>query len=403
MPEIDFAHYAGREQAYIKHCLLAEYLSGWSYRVGSAWDRLVYVDGFAGPWGSQQPNHGDSSFGIAVQVMSEALLGLSHARQIGAKGLAIFVEKQPEPFKKLKAFADRSSTQTVRTVALRGRFTTNIPAIQKLVSDAGGKAFKFVFLDQKGWAGAPMEQLRSFLTERSCEVLFNLMTSFLTRFVDTEDRAESYRRLFGRDGVLEKIRQLPKGTGEREEAAVREYCISLRELCGFKYVAEAVILKPGTEKVLYYLVFATNHHKGVEVFKRAEMKASQLQDEIRYESRVEATNQPELLFAGQAPKSIVASQLHERYIAKARRKTGAALLAAPSTGAEFSQLYCEALAFPLVTPQDLHAWLEDWATRHWIEFHLALKDGEKRKKPSADRDDRIVVLKRDSIAESAKA
>lgn len=217
MPKIDFSHYAGREQAFIKHCLLAEYLSGWSYRVASAWDRLVYIDGFAGPWGSLQPNHSDSSFGIAVNVMNEAITGLSNARKIDAKGLAIFVEKQPEPFSKLKAFADKASTPSVRTVALQGRFTANIPAIQKLVTEAGGKAFKFVFLDQKGWAGAPMDQLRAFLPERSCEVLFNLMTSFLTRFVDTEDRAESYRRLFGRDGVLEKF-----GNCRKEQENVRK-------------------------------------------------------------------------------------------------------------------------------------------------------------------------------------
>jgi three-Cys-motif partner protein len=394
MPKVDFSLYAGREQAYIKHCLLADYLSGWSYRVGSVWDRLVYVDGFAGPWGSQHSDHADSSFGIAVSVMREAIKGLADARQKDAKGLAIFVEKQPVAFAKLQEYAGKESTQTVKTCALRGRFTENIPAIQKLISEEVGKPFKFVFLDQKGWAGAPMSKLQSFLTERSCEVLFNLMTSFLTRFVDTEDRAESYRSLFGRDGVLDKIRALPKGTGEREEAAVREYCISLRELCGFKYVSEAVILKPGTEKVLYYLVFATNHPKGVEVFKNAEMKASQLQDEIRYESRIEATNQPELLFGGQAPKSIVASKLHDRYLAKAKRKIVEALVSTSDTGAEFSQLFCEAMAFPLVTPRDLSGWLDEWKKRRWIDYRFAQKDGEKRKKPSADREDRVLVLQR---------
>ncbi len=397
MHKIDFAHYHGREQAYIKHCLLSEYLSGWSYRVGSVWDRLVYIDGFAGPWGSSQPDHGDSSFGIAVKVLNEAIRGLSDLRRIDAKALAVFVEKQPEPFAKLKMFADSSSTAIVQTTALRGRFTQNIPVIEKLIAAAGGNPFKFVFLDQKGWAGAPMEQLKAFLTERSCEVMFNLMTSFLTRFVETETRADSYQKLFGRDGVLEKIRELPKGTGEREEAAVREYCISLRERCRFKYVAEAVILKPGTEKVLYYLVFATNHPKGVEVFKAAEVKASQLQDAIRYESRIESTGQTELMFESQAPKSLVASKLHARFLTKARLKVMDLLLEGSPNGVEFTGLFCAAMAFPLVTPHDLYYWLEDWRERKWIDYQL---EGGKRKKPIPDKTDMILVLNKAALAES---
>lgn len=50
MPRVDLINYTGREQAYIKHCLLEEYLPELAYKVGSAWNELVYVDGFAGPW-----------------------------------------------------------------------------------------------------------------------------------------------------------------------------------------------------------------------------------------------------------------------------------------------------------------------------------------------------------------
>jgi len=45
MPRVDLTNYIGREQAYIKHCLLEEYLPEWAYKVGRVWDELVYVDG----------------------------------------------------------------------------------------------------------------------------------------------------------------------------------------------------------------------------------------------------------------------------------------------------------------------------------------------------------------------
>lgn len=260
MPKLDRSNYeGGREQAYVKHYLLEKYLSSWGYIIGgSAWDSLVFVDGFAGPWGAKHEGFADASFGIAIRALKEAIDGLFETRQIVVRGLCVFVETKPKPFARLNRFAKDNSTGSVRAIALRGRFIENIKAIDEQVAAVGTHPFKFVFLDQKGWAATPMAKLEPFLRERSCEVLFNLMTSFLTRFVDARGRESSYHELFGRPGVLERIRGLPKGSGEREEAAVQEYCKSLRDICKFRYVSQAVILDPTKEKVLYYLVFAMN-------------------------------------------------------------------------------------------------------------------------------------------------
>src|SRR6266581_697098 len=79
MPKPDFTKYPERKSAaYIKHCLLQEYLPNWAYKVGHAWDSLVYVDGFAGPWETTDPNHSDSSFAIAIDSLQECQTGLSN-------------------------------------------------------------------------------------------------------------------------------------------------------------------------------------------------------------------------------------------------------------------------------------------------------------------------------------
>jgi hypothetical protein len=215
------------------------------------------------------------------------------------------------------------------------------------------------------------------------------MTSFLTRFVDTETRAESYDRLFGRPGVLERIRGLPKGTNEREEQAVKEYCKSLREVCGFRYVAEAVIFDPQMEKVKYYLVFATNHPRGIEVFKAAEIKAAKLQDEVRYEARVRKTQQEEMMFGGSKPKSPKADLMRARYCSLARTKVIQILSAVRAGGAvEYDALYEEAMPFPLVTPGDLQNWVAELAPRIQLKFGSS----KQRRKPQPDSDDRVVVV-----------
>lgn len=390
MPKIEFSNYeGGREQAYVKHCLLENYLGQLVYRVGQAWDAIVYIDGFAGPWGAKDRDFADASFGIAVRVLKDALAGLKEKYGKIARGLCVFVEKKPDAFARLDAFAQSVSTDAVRAVALRGRFIETLPEIRKLAANAGKNPFKFVFLDQKGWAAAPIEHLRPFVAERSCEILFNLMTSFLTRFVDTETRADSYRRLFGRPGVLERIRSLPKGTGEREEAAVKEYCKSLRDVCAFRYVAEAVILDPKMEKILYYLVFATNHPRGIEVFKSAEMNAAKMQDAVRYEARVQKTGQEELFFDQAKPKSPKAEQMRSQYRSLARAKIIEVLSHLKSGSAvDYDVLYQEAMPFPFVTPSDLQQWVSELTP----SVEVTLAGSARRKKPQPDSDDRVVVL-----------
>lgn len=151
MPKIDFSNYEGREQAYVKHYLLEKYLSRWVYKAGSKWDLLVFVDGFAGPWGAKDEGFADATFGIAIRALNEAIDGLLQKRQITVRGLCLFVENKPRPFARLDEFAKRHSTDRVRAVALKGRFIEHIKTIDEEVAAVGANPFKFVFLDQKGW------------------------------------------------------------------------------------------------------------------------------------------------------------------------------------------------------------------------------------------------------------
>lgn len=388
MPKIDFENYkGGREQAYVKHALLENYLAQLAYKVGDSWNPIVYIDGFAGPWDSKDEQFADASFGIATRVLKEAVRGLLEKRGKLVNGLCVFVEKRPDAFVKLKAFADASSTESVRAIALQGRFIDNLAEIERLINEAGRNPFKFLFLDQKGWAGAPLAKLRPFVAERSCELLFNLMTSFLTRFVDTETRSESYKSLFGRADVIKAIRELPKGTGQREEAAVREYCKSLRQICNFRYVAEAVIFEPEQEKIRYYLVFATNHHRGIEVFKAAETAAARLQDEVRYDKRLSKTGQIELMLDQGAPSSPKRLEMRSRYCSLARRKVIELLSSKPGGHIiPYESVYCEAMAFPLVTPNDLENWVRE-LDRY---VTLQLEGATKKRKPRPDTDSIVI-------------
>lgn len=387
MPKVDLSNYGGREQAYVKHSLLDDYLPQLAYRIGRTWDSLTYIDGFAGPWKTHDPEHADSSFSVAIDALRRSQRGLrdTYGRELNV--MCVLVEKITTAFGQLQKFAASETNPQFEIHALHGEFVKKIPTINQLVKARGKNVFKFVLLDPTGWAQIPMDKLKSFLHERSSEVLVTLMTRDINRFLAQPDRAESYRRLFGRPGVLEILHEVP--AEERAEQAVLEYSQSLRQLCGFKYVSAAVILEPNKESVRYFLMYATNHPRGIEVFKAAEIKATKIQDDLRHRAHIQKTGQPTLLFDPSPPKSRKALALQSRYAEKARKKVVAVLATQRGpAGVEYDRLFCEAMFFPLVTPNDLLEWLE--ALKPNIEVNLGGVASRKKPKPSEDY--RVVVL-----------
>ncbi len=207
MPKVSLSDYSGREQAYVKHCLLEVYLPDWGYKVGSSWDTLVYVDGFAGPWQVKRPDYADSSFGVAIDSLHRCYAGLQDGRARNLRVEAILVEEDKSAFSNLEKFAASRSVPGFHVHAHCGEFAEQIPAISQYIDKNAPNPFKFVFLDPKGWADIPMLKLQPILRDRSCEVLINLMTRHIIRFLDEDDRAESYNNLFGRPDVLEILRK----------------------------------------------------------------------------------------------------------------------------------------------------------------------------------------------------
>ena len=102
---IDFANYQGREQAFVKHTFLDKYLPALFGRVGWAFNDIVYVDGFAGPWQSSAGEaFGDTSFGIALRHMTEQKRFFA-SKQRNVRFRAFLVEQDDHAFAQLQEAA----------------------------------------------------------------------------------------------------------------------------------------------------------------------------------------------------------------------------------------------------------------------------------------------------------
>jgi ATP:corrinoid adenosyltransferase len=171
-------------------------------------------------------------------------------------------------------------------------------------------------------------------------------------------------------------------------------------LCNFKYASAAVILKPAEEKIGYFLVYGTKHPRGIEVFKAAELKAAKIQAEVRHETHVRKTGQPTFLFDDAPPSSRLSSDLRNRYLEKAHDRILSILASHPKqTKILYEDVLCEAMAFPLVSPDDVINCLR--ALEPDVEIQLT--GTGRRRKPNPLEEDLVVIVNPAAVSQTGRA
>lgn len=253
------SEYEGREQSYLKHRVLQEYLREWSHKIGSLGQRgrlrLWYVDCFAGPWHSRSERLTDTSIYIGLKALEEAALTWKRqGYQVDTS--AIFVEKNPNAYRDLDQFL-RSNQGTVKTVALPGSFGDNVGEIcHHLKEDPA-----FVFMDPTGFKGAAMGFLPPLLRPRMRDVLINVMFDHMNRFrVILQDHMREFFNL-GDD-------ELPTSASEVEIFAL--YREKLKQTCGLDVAADLRVPHPEKDRTWFRLVIGGKSPTVLEVFRRVE-------------------------------------------------------------------------------------------------------------------------------------
>ncbi|MDE3106041.1 MAG: three-Cys-motif partner protein TcmP [Acidobacteriota bacterium] len=344
--------YQDREQSEIKHHAIRLYLEAAARIVGSAFD-IKYVDCCAGPWNSRDSEYRDTSFGIAFDVLKA-----SHA-ELAKRGRVLsidclFIEKEPDHFRLLDAFAKKQTSLGIKVRAENWDFVERIDDIVHYCSPRG--AFPFILIDPWGWKLAGISQISPLLKLKPGEVVINLMSSFITRFVN--DPATDLSDLLGED--FPELRKL-SGT-ELEFAVVRKYCDLIKREGKFSYVCALPVMKPDTDAFNFYLIYATRHPKGVEVFKQVEKRTEELTHLVRADvqrrQRQEKTGNFELFDSQVLYRERKYQQLAEENRVRAKKRVWQLL--AESDSVSYDDCWAEALQFPAVYQSDLREWLTEW-------------------------------------------
>jgi three-Cys-motif partner protein len=268
-------HYRGREQAFIKHTLLKGYIEKLFMIKGRHERSISYVDCFAGPWLEDSPDLEDTSVAIALKVMQECSRRLATpSRDVHFR--ALFIEKNPESYKRLKEFVERSQWSNIETKALHGDFYDLRSEIGQWCDD---DSFAFFFVDPCGWKDVAPDTLSPLLQRPKSEYLVNFMFDFINRFY-----MEAALDLFG---IVEDLSSMAKE--EREEHLITLYQERLKGSLPSSQLrprsARVRVLYPEKDRTLYYLVYLTRHPLGIKKFMEESEKLDMIQRFVRAEAK----------------------------------------------------------------------------------------------------------------------
>ena len=366
--------YEGREQTEVKHRILERYLSAFAPIVGNWAADIAYVDCLAGPWEARGEHLEDTSFSRSINVLKAAKASLQ-MRGKRPSFRCLLVENDRENFKRLNDYA--SKVADIEVTAKQWDFSDHINDIVHFANQRKN-SFPFFFIDPKGWELIAIDLIKPILRLQPGEVLINLMTSWIKRFLS--DESKNFEALLGPD--VGRLRLL--SGDEQEEELVRCYASSVKSAGNFKYVCTLPVLKAEADMFHFWMVYGTRHSKGVEEFKNTERAVIP----FMHQTRAEAQHRKKFVRTGQfsllGAEATYVEQRLTRLQEKNRETARVTLqnLLRQSGSVIFDDAWAMTMQFSLVTEADLKEWIREWAQKGNLEI-LGLKPGERGVKRQA--------------------
>ena len=248
-----------------KHEVLRHYLKAW-FPILSRWsERIIYLDGFAGPGIYAEGDYGSPV--IALQTAAEHKL-----RQRFKEIVFLFIEKEADRASKLKEVLKKcfpTLPENMRYHVIGAEFAPTLEKVLQHLEESGAElAPTFAFLDPFGFSGFPMRLIGRMMSYDKCEVLTTFMVGFVRRFTD-ELREPVLNELYATEEW-----QNVHGIADPEQRLrflLNLYERQLKDAGGAKYVRSFGMIGVHNQPI-YYMVYGTKHPAGLKVMKEAMWK-----------------------------------------------------------------------------------------------------------------------------------
>lgn len=232
-------------------------------------NRLVYIDGFAGP--GTYSNYPDGSPVAALKAAQEA-------QETPGSGLStkecrfLFIEKKPEFSESLKAtVAQMALPENFKWEVRTGEFADALAEIiGPIQQQRQTLAPTFAFLDPFGATGLPFKAVADILSFPTCEVLLNLDSDGIGRLLgvaEIEKNRQHLTSLFGDDSWRQELDpRSPMAQLSAQVLVLYKKKLSLLPKVKYRF---AFAMNSHDSQLNYHLVFASQNPKGLEKMKEA--------------------------------------------------------------------------------------------------------------------------------------
>lgn len=268
-----------------KHDILRGYLSAWLPIMSKYNDRLVYVDGFAGPG-----VYADGEPGSPI-IAIETFLNHTQRRLITAELVYVFIEEDHDRVETLRErIQDLGELpRQLKWHVIEGTFEERFgEALDHLDESGASLAPTFAFIDPFGYTQAPMTLSGRFLQFDRCEVLIYVPLRFLNRFLSVPDQERALNSLFG----SEEWKKARRMSGKARLRFLHDlFASQLKSECGLTYVRSFEIVSSANPSSGYTLFFGTKHKLGLERMKEAMWSIDPVEGQ-RYKDTTDSGMQP---------------------------------------------------------------------------------------------------------------
>ena len=271
----DVDRYQGREQSFIKHEFLTQYLEAAAFKTMQRRSRIFnFVDAFAGPWQVKDiQDLSDTSFDQALQTLETVRVHLAKRGMSGLRIRFFLCEKRREAVAELQRYTELKKRFDIHV--FHGEFEDHLSEI----SAACGDGFTFTFIDPTGWR-IRSGPILDFLQRQKGEFLLNFMVEHVNRHAEYPLISESIGQFLADPDWEDEFHSLPnEWTNEKRVLTLLKGRIE--ETGAATYVPDFPILKPQVNRVKMRLVFGTHSLTGLEVFRDVQEKVERKEIETR--------------------------------------------------------------------------------------------------------------------------
>ncbi|WP_165423485.1 three-Cys-motif partner protein TcmP [Ktedonosporobacter rubrisoli] len=255
-----------------KHEILGRYLQAWLPIMTKSNERVILIDGFAGPGEYEGGEIG------SPLIMLDAFLNHSYAQIRQKEVLFLFIEENPkrcahlhrliEDRKRMQLFPPRAAYQVYQ-----GTFKDVVNDILTSLKDRRlTLAPTFAFIDPFGYSYTPFSIIQELLSYPQCEVLITFMYEEINRFLKAgySTKEQQYTELFGTSAWKDIVTET-MSSAQRKQLIHDLYRNQLLNLAQAHYV-RSFGMRNKRNATDYFLFFATKHLRGMQRMKEAMCK-----------------------------------------------------------------------------------------------------------------------------------